>query len=50
MATMGLQNVAFEQSVVRDTGQRNAVVLQNMLVIFEMLPNLGCQWVFKPRF
>ena len=44
----GFKHIGLEQGVVRDAGQCDAVISENMLVVLEMLPDLGVLRAFQP--
>ena len=44
-----LEHVGFEQRVVRDAGERDAVVGEHVRVEFQVLPDLGAGRVLEPR-
>ena len=44
----GFKHIGLEQGVVRDAGQCDTVVSENMLVVLEMLPDLGVLRAFQP--
>ena len=45
----GFEHVRLQQRVVRDAGQRDAVVGEDVLVVFEVLADLGVLRRFEPR-
>ncbi len=46
---VGFQHITFQERVVRITGYVDACVLQHMGVVLDVLPELGCGRIFKPR-
>ena len=44
----GFKYIGLEQGIVRDAGQRDTVVGKNVLVVFEVLPDLGVLSAFQP--
>ena len=46
----GFEHIGLQQGVVSDAGERDAVVGQNVLVVFEVLSDLGARGRFEPGF
>ena len=47
---MALQHIGLEQRIVRDALQRDAMIREHMLVVFQVLTDLRFRRVLQPRF